>query len=129
MDKNTIKVTGFNLLAVGVAAFCGYTLYESNTDGVTVKELLTYGGACVAALIYLVTNNLQSLKGLISRQKYSERVYFPQDYEKRDFECLNHLKKRVVSANSAEGIKQCADLAATMFSLNMKTNETGEENV
>ncbi len=67
-------------------------------------------------------NNVGVLKSVASfatkaTPKQASKIFLPEDYEVKDFEAITHLRDRCVDANSVEGLKACAELAAILFQL------------
>lgn len=115
-----------NLAALSVAAY-GVYLFVSGQygDGLTPNDLIKSGVASFGGLGYLAFNNLGSVAGWfksLGTIKLSpdptNSVYEPLTAEQKDFECLVHLRNRVVQAGSEEGVKVCAELNRIIFELN-----------
>lgn len=123
-----------NLAALLLAGYGAYMFYTGQTgDGLTPMDLLKSGGAVSGGAAYLAYNNWNRILALVSGfKKQSETtsvvvnekdaIFVPKSFEQRDFECLVHLRNRVVQAKSEEGIKVCAELNRIIFELNTGNN-------
>lgn len=123
-----------NMAALLLAIYGGYLFYTGQVgDGLTPMDLVKSGGSVATGVGYLVYNNWASLRGLVGNIKgkvntvvdaktEEDVVFTPKSFEQRDFECLVHLRNRVVQAKSDEGIKVCAELNRIIFELNTGKN-------
>lgn len=103
--------------ALLVSLWGGYQLYIGQP---TQMDQLKFVILTSVGVLYLVSSNLDSIKSIFSRAPTSERVFFPAEFEKRDLECLIHLRNRLTEAGCEEGVETCEKLNTIVFSLHAK---------
>lgn len=110
--------------------FIGYGIFMLLSSGLTghnpvfwVKVVASVGGG----LYLIVSNNLEAIKSLATRKgttnigmsshDVSVKNLLPTDLESKDYECIVHLRNRLLLAKSDEGLETLAKLDAIMFKL------------
>lgn len=106
----------FNLVATALSGYGGYMLTTSPLDG-PWENSAKFIAALVGGIVYLLYSNKDYLTSFAVKRPQSAQVFVPEDFEEQDFKSLIHLRNRVASANSKEGLETCAKLNDIIFSL------------
>lgn len=119
------------LLPLGLIA---YGIYMVATGGVAGHDYMFWvkvASAIVGGLYILISNNIDKIKlpslpslpniGM-SVHKVSVKNLLPTELESKDYECVVHLRNRLLLAKSDEGLETLAKLDAILFKL-PKVNE------
>lgn len=129
------------IVALLAAVYGGYLLWSGNQTGLTPIELVKGGGISLIGLLWAIYSQKDNILAVganlmkklpknttsptITQNKVvvDEDDFTPDNIEQKDFECLNHLRKRVTKANSKEGIDTCSKLNDIIFNLEFKAGE------
>lgn len=104
-----------NILGFAIVAYGGYLLSLSKMGDVDFNKGVI---ALVGGVIYLLWANADKFKKYIPTVTTKEtKVFVPVDHTTKDFECLYHLKMRVMDAGNKEGIETCSKLNDIIFTL------------
>lgn len=115
------------ILPLGFITYGTYMLVTSGVYGhdyvFWTKILASIGGG----LYLIVSNNLDTIKNLVTRKvstnigisshDVSVKNLLPTELESKDYECIVHLRNRLLLAKSDEGLETLAKLDAIMFKL------------
>lgn len=117
-----------NVLVAGLVAYFGYQLYQSQVgDGTSLQNLVVYISGVVLGTGFLLFDNLSSLPSLnissFFNREPQPRVFSPAVYEQKDFECLIHLRNRLATAGSKEGLLVISKLNDIIFQLHNNEKE------
>jgi hypothetical protein len=109
--------------------FMAYGIYMLITSGVVghdyvfwIKVIASIGGG----LYLIISNNLDKFKDIFAKKStnigmsshdVSVKNLLPTDLESKDYECIVHLRNRLLLAKSDEGLETLAKLDAIMFKL------------
>lgn len=109
--------------------FMAYGIYMLITSGVVghdyvfwIKVIAAIGGG----LYLIISNNLDKFKDIFAKKStnigmsshdVSVKNLLPTDLESKDYECIVHLRNRLLLAKSDEGLETLAKLDAIMFKL------------
>lgn len=115
---NNLSKFGGSAVALLVALYGGYELYVGQD---TQIDQLKFVVLTVMGVLYLITNHTEDVKEVfLARKPTSERVFSPAEFERRDFDCLIHLRNRLTEAGCVEGVETCEKLNNIVFSLHAK---------
>lgn len=126
------------IIAFLVSGYGVYYLYEGNQVGMTPVEAMKGVAIIAIGLYYVIKLNYSFIISLIDGFKNKQSkvtvditqplptVYIPVDYEKKDFECLAHLRRRVTLAHSKDGMETLAKLNDIIFNLDIPKEDTVE---
>ena len=119
------------LVGLGMLGYSGYqyNFWYSNSDytpdamfvlKLVSAALLGVIGLVIPAWSSMGSVNLSWITGLFNRFRKTdeERPMSPKIIEKHDFDCLIHLRNRVLTAKSDEGLKLISDLNSVIFNIN-----------
>lgn len=122
-----MKIDIRNLAFLAMIGFAvgstGYSQYF--TDGSTLMELVRNTALFLLGACGLAVTNFSLLIPLFHRapQSGGEQIFTPQVFENKDFECLVHLRDRVVALGDAEGIAVCGKLNDIIFNLSERQKD------
>lgn len=117
MDFNNLAGSALASYGVGAVVYSQVVAFDPSP-----RWWLQAGVALLGGFSILVFNNYSKLKWPTFSVKppVETKIFTPEQYEQKDFECLVHLRNRVVQANSTEGIETIEKLNSIIFSIHTK---------